>query len=201
MTDRRTNAAGEEITYRYYRCRGRHGGWGKCSAPVRVRADELDAFVDATFRDKFLNPCCDPIAEPSAATDELIKAESDLAAANAELNAFVENASALDVDLFAKGMNARQARRNAAREAVADARNVINGIALPVGLTEVWESLSVAEKRAFLGDAIEVVAVGKGRGPVADRVRVWTVNDPSVPIGLPEPRSFDGLVTLDVAAA
>jgi hypothetical protein len=97
----------------------------------------------------------------------------------------VVNATALDADRFAKGLQARQARVDAASDAVAQARNDALGVALPVSLGAEWGTLDADDRRGFLSAAYEAIAIARGKAPVAERVRLWTRDDPSAPRGLP----------------
>lgn len=181
MTDRRyTNAAGELSIYRQYRCRGRHGAWGTCPAPARVDADEVEALVCDEFRRLFLIGG----AIPTDATTEVDAATAALEAADAELESFVTTAAALDTELFAKGVEARTERRDFARLRLSEARSHAVGVALPVGLDDVWDSYGIPERRPYVAAAFAVVAASRGTEPVPDRVRVW-VTGTDVPSPLP----------------
>ncbi len=52
-SDHVTAAGGDQVTYRYYTCRRRFS-CGRCPAPARVRADEIEKLVDDAFHDRFL---------------------------------------------------------------------------------------------------------------------------------------------------
>jgi DNA invertase Pin-like site-specific DNA recombinase len=195
LTDRRKNAKGEEVVNRFYRCRGRHGSWGKCPAPARVRADEIEALVNAEFRAAYLGS---KVAVPSEATDEVAAAEAELSAAEAELRAFVRTTAALDEDLFAEGVADRTARRDAAREHVAQARSSALGVALPANLAETWDSLTVGQRQPFIAAGFAVVAVARRPGPAAERSRTWLTGDPTTPTLLPGVDGHAELVAIEV---
>lgn len=182
-------------SYRYYTCRRRHS-FGKCPAPSRIRADHVEAMVEEIFRERFLNPCLDNgcTAESSAETETLDAAEAALAEAEADLHAFLtseateEMRRTLGQSYVDDGMRFRVNRVAKAREAVAEARNAVLGVTFPMDLAEVWDSLDLEERRSFLADAIEVIAVRRaafGDEPIEDRVRVWTRGAPGVPAVLP----------------
>ncbi|SRR6266540_2348114 len=103
---------------RYYTCRRRHS-IGRCPAPARIRADEIEPLVEQVFRERFLT---DRIAEPSVSTDEL---DAALAAqAQADLHAFLtspatdEMRRALGDEWGEEGQRTRLNRVVEAREAV-----------------------------------------------------------------------------------
>lgn len=169
--------------YRYYDCR-RHHTFGACPEPARIRADEIEAAVEDVFRTKFLHPTCE--AQGDVSTEALDAAVLEQQAAEAELRDFLVSDSTIEMGRvlgkawIEEGQAARLARVVEAREAVAEARNAVLGVTLPMNLSEIWDSLGVEEQRAFLADAFEVVAVRRGGG-----FRIWTRNDPSVPRDLP----------------
>jgi len=171
--------------YRYYDCRRNHT-FGKCPAPARIRADVIEAAVEEVFRTKFLGPCCDRFARGEVSTDALEAALLEQETAEAELREFLVSDSTIEMgrvlgkSWVEDGQQARLARVMEAREAVAEARNAVLGVALPVNLSEIWETLGIEERRAFLADAFEVIAVQRG-----GEFRIWTRNDPSVPRDLP----------------
>lgn len=194
-SETRALANGDEVLYRYYRCKRRFA-WGKCPAPATVIADDVEAIADRIFRERFLvRDLADRIAEPSASTDELVAATAALAQAEAELRAFLTSPATAEMRLTLgdewvdEGQRERVARVMQARDRVASARNDVLGVAFPHDLAELWPTLSVDERRGFLSDGLEVVAVAKGRQDVVRRVRVWTRDDPSVPRDLPGPRN------------
>jgi hypothetical protein len=180
LTDHRVSAGGEEVTYRYYRCRGRHGAWGHCPAPARIDAGDVEDLVSDEFRRLFLLGG----AIPTDATTEVDAATAALDAADAELASFVTTAAALETELFAMGVEARTQRREDARQQLAEARSAAVGVALPVGLGDVWDSYGILERRPYVAAAFAVVAVARGTEPAAERVRIW-VTGTSVPAPLP----------------
>jgi hypothetical protein len=172
--------AGQPVTYRVYRCRGRHGAWGRCAAPARIDADAVEDLVSDEFRDLFLLGG----AIPTDATTEVDAAAAVLDAADAELASFVTTAAALDDELFAMGVEARTRRRDDARQRLAEARSSAVGVALPVGLDDVWDSYGIRERRPYVAAAFALVAVARGTEPPAERVRIW-VTGTDVPSPLP----------------
>ncbi|MCI0686803.1 MAG: hypothetical protein L0Y54_06135, partial [Sporichthyaceae bacterium] len=99
--------------------------------------------------------------------------------------ATAELRQALGDEWVDEGQRARLGRVIDARQAVADARNAALGVMLPANLAELWPSLDVEDQRGFLADGFEVVAVARGQSPTAQRTRIWTRDDPSVPRNLP----------------
>jgi DNA invertase Pin-like site-specific DNA recombinase len=187
-------AGDKERSYRYYTCRRRYS-FGRCPAPARVRADDIERIVDQAFRDTFLTGWK---ARPSVSTEELDAALAAQADAEAELSVFLTSPSTAEMrkvlgdEWVEEGQRARLNRVVEAREAVAEARNAMTGVALPANLAEEWPTMDVEDQRAFLADGFEVVAVARGRGPAKTRTRLWTRDDPGVPRNLP--RAGGGVV-------
>jgi hypothetical protein len=97
-----------------------------------------------------------------------------------------------------EGQRARLGRVIEARAAVTAARNTILGVAMPAGLTEMWPDLDTEERRSFLADGIDIVAIARGTGPARERVQIWTRDDPGVPRNLPGPGFFEMLVPITI---
>jgi hypothetical protein len=88
-----------------------------CSSRAFVHADVLDAYVGSWFEEQLAQ---EPrFVEAVEAARELEDARAAATAAEEELSAFVTAASALDASLFQQGVDARQARLDDARQAVA----------------------------------------------------------------------------------
>jgi DNA invertase Pin-like site-specific DNA recombinase len=171
---------------RYYSCRRRFS-FGNCPAPARIRADVIEAAVEEVFRERFLHPTCE--AEGEASSEALVTALTEQEAAEAELLEFmtseatIETGRVLGQSWVDEGQRFRLNRVLKAREAVNEARNAAIGVALPMNLAEVWDTLEVEEQRAFLTDAFEVIAVR--REDAGGGFRIWTVNDVTAPQDLP----------------
>lgn len=201
--DHVTAAGGQEVEYRYYTCRRRQS-FGRCPAPARVKADEVEVIVGAEFHHKFVTGWK---GRPSVSTEELDAALAAQAEAEAELHAFLTSSStaemrrALGDEWVEEGQRARLNRVVEAREAVVEARNAMMGVALPANLAEEWPTMDVEDQRGFLADGFEVVAVARGRGPAAERTRIWTRTDPGCPRNLPGVGSdVDAITPIPVAA-
>ncbi len=98
-----------------------------------------------------------------------------------------------------EGQRARLHRVVDAREAVTEARNAMMGMDLPADLAELWPDMDVEDKRGFLADGFQVVAVARGQAPAARRAKIWTRDDPSVPRNLPGVGSdTDALTPIDI---
>ena len=144
-----------------------------CPERAYVHADALDAYIAGWFEDVLASDT--RFVEAVEAAKELDEARVEVEAVEAELVAFVENASALDAALFARGAGARQARVDIARQAVAvlgaQAR------ALPIGgpIATVWGRLDTIDRRAVLAGYLERVVVSRGAsGDLGGRVQiVW----------------------------
>lgn len=168
-------------TYRYYRCRARHS-FGRCTEPARVNADEIERAVEARFVARFLTGT----AQPTESSDELDAALAEQAAADEALSAYLTSPAVENLRVtrgqgwFDEGLNARSARLAEAEQRVTEARNDSLGVALPTNLAELWPTLDIEEKRGWLAEGVDVIAVARGSA-----VQLWTRGDPSTPTGLP----------------
>lgn len=184
-TNRRKRKDGVETVYRYYDCRRKHG-FGKCPAPVRVRADIVEAKIYAVFVERFINPCCEVMAEGVTTGIDLEAAVLVLEDADADLRGFLASPATAELrkelgqSYVDEGMRARLDRVKAARKAVTEAQNAMLGIDLPENLAELWETYGAQERHAFLFDAFAIIAAHPG-----NVVSFWTVNEPGTPDNLP----------------
>lgn len=163
-----------------YVCRGRHAE-GRCPAPAGVTARLLDAWVADQVDHALANPAHAGASRVRAVMDghgAHAEAAAALAAAEAELRAYVTSGVALRQDLFAAGVEAREARLAEARRRVA---------AAPAEGAAWWHDdtrpmtaaeFDAADTRALYRRLIEAVVVAKAATrasrPVGDRARiVW----------------------------
>jgi DNA invertase Pin-like site-specific DNA recombinase len=172
MTDRKTLADGTTKEYRYYRCRRSHT-FGRCQAPAKFRADDIEAAAQAAFHDLYLARR-ETVSEPITG-DELAEAAAELTDAETALSNFVRVASSLDAALFEAGLSIRQATVSSARERYSAAERAETGLTLPPDLATMWVDLSVEDRRGFLSDGLAAVTVVDGH------LVVWAVNDPALP--------------------
>lgn len=184
-SNRKKRKDGSEVVYRYYDCRRKHG-FGRCPKPMRVRADVVEAEIERVFVDRFVNPCCERLAEGVVTGVDLEAAVLALEAADADLRDFLasdataELKAELGQSYVDEGMRARMGRVKIARKAVTEAQNAMLGVELPENLSELWEALRPSERHAFLADAFAVIAAFPN-----NVVSYWTVNEPGVPDDLP----------------
>lgn len=178
MVDRKRLASGEVKAYPYYRCRRSHS-FGRCPAPAKVRADEVEPAVEARFRDLYLADR--DLVATEVLGDDVAQATAAVRAAQAEVEAYVVSTPAsLDRAVYAKGLAVRQEALDEAQDALQAAEAAQHGVSLPRGLSDAWEGLSVEDRRGFLSDGLATVAVAPGGA-----VGIWAVNDPAAPAGLP----------------
>jgi DNA invertase Pin-like site-specific DNA recombinase len=137
-----------------------------CPDRAYVHADELDAYIAEWFEAMLASEV--RFVEAVEAAQELDDARAEVAAAEAELQAFVTTASALDAALFTAGAEARQGRVDLARQAVAILN--VQARALPLGgpIATVWEQLAPAERRVVLGGYLDRVVVSRGASASLD---------------------------------
>jgi hypothetical protein len=154
-----------------------------CPARAFVRADELDTYVETWFTGALRS--APRMIDVVAAARELEDAQAEQAAAEAELYAYVENATALDASLFQRGIDARQARVDAARQRVRDLTGRVTRLPAGGRLGDVWETFDRDERREVLSGFLGAVVVSRGASrELARHVRVeWA----------------DGSVALDVS--
>jgi DNA invertase Pin-like site-specific DNA recombinase len=169
----------------YYRCRGVHSG-GRCAGPASIRLDALDAHVERDFlatADQHLTRLV------GFDTDGNADVEQAIADAQLELEAFHDGASiaALGADRY----NREAAKRQAVLDKAIEARTRSQRGALPhVGyraVADVWQSLTVTEKREVLHATLDAVFVQPApRSHSADPVgRTWIAPSGTVAVDLP----------------
>jgi site-specific DNA recombinase len=131
-----------------------------CADRAYVHADDLDAFVVTWFEAALKT--APRMIDVVAAGRELEQAQVEQAAAEHELYAYVEAASALDAALFQRGVDVRQRRVDQARERVAQLSARVTR--LPAGgvLSDLWADFDAAERRDVLAGFIGTVEVRRG---------------------------------------
>jgi len=164
---------------RTYGCRRRHAG-GDCPEPANISGHLVDPFVEGVVLER-IEEIAYSASERNAAVED---AERGLAEAEAELALYQESIRVADVgaDHFAAGMKQRAFDVEVARRLLAAAKLAAPAIPDPSTLGELWPDLSIEERRHVLGSALSVVWVKRGRGVVADRVRLIRVG--AAPDGL-----------------
>jgi site-specific DNA recombinase len=183
---RRTMSIDGRGGQRYYRCRSTRSAGGRCAEPAIVTASIVEEYVT-----DIVLPYLEGVAySPRERSAEVEKAERELAAAEAELEAFQEAVQAANVgaELVSAGLRSRAEAVEVARTALGHARSAP---AIVAGdLLELWPRMNVVARRQVLRDALGVVWVRRGRMDVAGRVKI--IASGSEPPDLPRPgRRFD----------
>ena len=130
-----------------------------CPSRAYVHTDALDAHVSAWFEAALATES--RVVDVVAAGRELQEARTALAAAEADLVAYVEVAAALDRALFERGLAARQARVTEARELVAALAP--RAARMPAGrLLDLWNDFDSAERAETLRGFLDRVDVERG---------------------------------------
>lgn len=166
---------------RQYVCKRRHGT-GTCTAAASITASVIEPFAEQLF----LEHIGVLQLSPSVDAPQLRAAETELEDAIAEEVAWAEQFSAgFSPEAYAAGTRKRVERVTAARIAVDAARRAAVGVDLPTEaeLRSMWPDLSVSAKRVLMAAGVDFFAVRRGRGPVAERVRL--VGRGEGPLGLP----------------
>lgn len=167
-----------------YRCQARRvAGGGRCETPAIIGQKKADRYVTELA----LNHLGGGRVDTARADDDITDAEHVLAIAEAELTAYQEMTRVSDIgaSVFMGGMRTRVADVQAARAALGQARVRQGPVPGAGSLRDVWESLTVEERRHFLRSSLGVIWVKKGRGPAAERMRVIAAG--YVPDGLSDP--------------
>jgi DNA invertase Pin-like site-specific DNA recombinase len=155
---------------RIYRCHGKHAA-GHCEHRAAVSSHLLDDFVERTFLDAVRGGT---IITESNVTEDTLAARARVAAAQAEVEAFVTlTPASLDRNIYELGLNQRQVELDATR-AELDALQASNEVAefADVDVAAAWPDLSVSERRHVLTAFLDAVIVRKGSGPIEGRVAV-----------------------------
>lgn len=94
----------------------------------------------------------------------LVAALQELEAAQAELAAYVEVATALDAQTFKLGLDVRQARVEEAQTKVDSLKASRRVESVRVKLADIWPELELEEKRRLIAQAVESIVVVPGSG-------------------------------------
>jgi DNA invertase Pin-like site-specific DNA recombinase len=145
-----------------------------CPERAFVHADELDSFLAGWFAGALKN--VPRMVDVVAAGRELEAAQAEQVQAEAQLNAYVENASALDAARFRRGLDAREARLERAQEQVRHLSARLTRLPAGGSLSELWREFGPLERRDVLTGFVDRVEVGRGASAdLAGNVRiVWS---------------------------
>jgi site-specific DNA recombinase len=175
---------GTSVHARRYRCRGETAAI-PCRAPAYVGDATIEPYVEALF----LQELCRAARRPKSV--RVAKLEEAVERRERELDAYRENQRlpvTLGPDRFADGLEVRTRRAARARLELAQARRAARSPKLPPvqELERQWPTLSVAERRAAIGEVIDCVMVWPGtRQPIEDRSVVFLAGQ--APPDLPRP--------------
>ena len=157
---------------RSYVCVKRHSG-GECPAPAAVATDRIDRFVESVSLTELSRLRVEANSGP-----DVENLHSAVAAAQAELDAYLDAVRAADVgaDAFAAGARKRSSEIEAAKhDLFAAMARTPSSASIQTG-AEAWDGLDAHERNALLRgllDAVVVRAVGRGRKvPIQERVRI-----------------------------
>jgi DNA invertase Pin-like site-specific DNA recombinase len=147
-----------------YGCRRQHNG-GRCPAPVFIAKRPVDEFVDDAIRNALEGRIG---TAPQLRLAELAEEE---AAVSAELEAYVEVASALDRGMFERGLRVRREKLDAARAARA-AEEAKVGLAEELPAPEEYAKASLDVRRRVAAALIAEVVVAPAGGRPVDRLDI-----------------------------
>ncbi|MGI8862227.1 MAG: recombinase family protein [Gaiellaceae bacterium] len=179
--------------YDFYRCIPQ----SDCPQRVTIGADRIESYLtDYLFA---LAPNDRPFTMSREAQSDDAGLERELLEAEQELQGYLVLTKAIDPRLAQEGLELRQARVDAAQQAVAESVPALpfSGFEIPEGLEDefkvldggsglelrgtaihgLWEKLPVEGKRMVLSRLIESVTVSPGRTPVEERVKVQLRKD------------------------
>jgi DNA invertase Pin-like site-specific DNA recombinase len=131
-----------------------------CRDRAYVHADELDAFITAWFEESLAS--APRMIDVVQAGQELEQAQAEQAEAEEQLYAYIEGADALDKALFQRGLSARQARLDEARQHVAHLSARLASIPAGGTLTALWADFEPIERRQVLAGFLDRVEVSRG---------------------------------------
>jgi site-specific DNA recombinase len=158
-----------------------------CADRAFVHAEPLEQFVCEWFREALEQ--VPRLVDVVSAGRELDRAQAEQEQAEAELVAYVENASVRDPAVFQRGLTAREKRADAARERVRHLSARL--VRIPTGgpLHRLWADFDAAERRDVLRGFLGRVAVSRGASSdLRGHVRiVWsdgTVVDDETTVGV-----------------
>lgn len=163
---------------RAYRCQPGNRAAGDCPAPALIAKSIIEPYVAEVVLGhlaqlRFVGAA--PVSDSRAAAEALEVAERERCAYQQ-----ATEVATVGVENFAEGMRLRVERVEEARRRLGEARASLSP-ALDITLGDLWEELSVPERRHLLAASVGVVWVRKGRGPAAWRVKVML----DTPAGLP----------------
>jgi hypothetical protein len=142
----------------------------KCPAPATTTAAPLEGLVRESLREAWAG---EGYVVGSAASGTVAEVEADLTAAEAELQAFAGDLTARQAlgDTYGQHLQARAAAVEQARSAYRTvARRSAGGVR--VMAADLLDTDDPAELRELFAGAVAGVTVERGRGPIADRLRV-----------------------------
>jgi hypothetical protein len=171
---------------------------GRCPAPATIKADVLEAWVEA----ELLGHLEAAAVADAAAGHRLSELLAEVERRENELAAFYALADVLDRQAFLRAAREREEDLSAARRAYDDAREVSGGPVLGGDLVQAWPSLALQDRRRIVTAAIDAVivrSVGRGRwkAPLSERALIlWRGQAPELPSRKargrhPELRSFE----------
>jgi DNA invertase Pin-like site-specific DNA recombinase len=194
MSGRTDRKKGRE--YRYYKCRT-NLPFGKCPAPALVPAEHVEALVEAEFAERYF----DLTQHPSADTSALTAAREERIEVEAQADAILTSPATANMarvrgaDWLSALTNDWVARIEAAREAEHEAASDAVGVTFPTNLREQWADMPIAERRAFIADGFDLLAVGRRVGRDMPPVRLFDRD--AAPAGLRAGR-LDGFRPIDL---
>lgn len=174
--------------YIYYRCRTTFS-WGKCDAPAYAPAEEIERLVVGEFFRRFMR-VLDDVQVDEDRSGILAEAEEALADARDDLDAFTSSPSTRrsrklnGQDWYDEQVEQFNNAIESAARAMQELLNQQSGAELPADLEHRWDRLTFDDQRRFLSTGIGLVAVwpaGGRRIPLADRVRIWAVDESGSP--------------------
>lgn len=138
----------------------------ECPSRAFVQADRLDALVLDAFESELReSPRWANVIDTNR---EIAEAQTELAEAEAELDAYIDAASALDAARFQRGLTKRQGRVDDAHQLLGSlsARSARLPSSGPLAAT--WDGLDTGERRNVLAGYLDSVVVQRGAGSSAD---------------------------------
>lgn len=179
-SDHMRDGKGERI--RIYRCRGEHST-GKCTAPSSALARVVEPYVVGQFFDAI--GAGGVLARATPRTDDVDSLKATVAAAEAELAAWRDETSIVDLgrDIYVAGLEARAQRVDQAQAALQDALVVTGVDTLPAAaeLRATWPELTTEEQRRILTAGVDAIMLRRGRDlPIEQRALVlWHGEGPA----------------------
>lgn len=131
-----------------------------CSSRALVNADLLDDYVEQWFTDAL--ETVPRMVDVVAASRELEAAQAEQRTAEAELHGYVEAATALDPQLFQRGLTARQGRVQEAHDLVRTRSARMSRLPAGGSLTTLWAGFARDERRDVLRGFLDRITVHRG---------------------------------------